>query len=323
MATPTLSPLVGVWLGQTTRILSALQQLPGVCALWSLRQQAWSSLPTDRDGDGALLKLVPFAPQQHVLAHPNGGCPRPIPIHLSHVPYRHIQGLVLDRTRMPSTAAHAGLPLNAGLAWRHNETSTDQNSWFRAFSFKERMCHEKPPDLTGLTRELGLGKRSGGVRDTLRAKLAERGLHAEQARCVHVGLHPHTHVLITSARTLPQTNCSEQILGEGRGGLGWGRTVVGLPVFADQLVLCARVADTGAGLCLPPLTSAWTAAALRDAVLAILNDPLPYRAAADRHRRLMHAAGGAARAADVVELAAAVPQARASPSPHPEAGERP
>ena len=41
-------------------------------------------------------------------------------------------------------------------------------------------------------------------------------------------------------------------------------------MFADQLVLCSRVEDTGAGLCLPPLTSPWLAAVLRDAVLAVL-----------------------------------------------------
>ena len=114
-----------------------------------------------------------------------------------------------------------------------------------------------------------------------------------------------------SPRPLPQSPLINDPPGGGGGGR---RTVVGLPVFADQLVLCARVADTGAGLCLTPLTSAWTAAQLSDAVLTILNDPLPFAAAADRHRRLMRAAGGATRAADVVELAAAVPQARASPS---------
>lgn len=69
---------------QTTRILDSLLQLPGVCVLWSLREQAWGSLPADpaefsRAKGGAALKIVPFAPQRHVLAHPNGNAAEPLP----------------------------------------------------------------------------------------------------------------------------------------------------------------------------------------------------------------------------------------------------
>jgi UDP:flavonoid glycosyltransferase YjiC (YdhE family) len=47
--------------------------------------------------------------------------------------------------------------------------------------------------------------------------------------------------------------------------------VIGMPVFADQLVLCARVRDTKAGLCLSPLTSPWQPWELSDAILTFAN----------------------------------------------------
>jgi UDP:flavonoid glycosyltransferase YjiC (YdhE family) len=84
--------------------------------------------------------------------------------------------------------------------------------------------------------------------------------------------------------------------------LAHGLPLVVAPIKGDQPINAAQVAAAGAGI---RVRFARTRPEpLRDAVLAVLEDP-SYRAAAERVRESFHAAGGAAAAADLLEDLAA------------------
>jgi UDP:flavonoid glycosyltransferase YjiC (YdhE family) len=84
--------------------------------------------------------------------------------------------------------------------------------------------------------------------------------------------------------------------------LAHGLPLVVAPIKTDQPVVAGQVAAAGAGVRVSFVRS--PPPALRDAVLAVLDDP-SYRAAAERMRALFRKAGGAARAADLLESLAA------------------
>ena len=89
--------------------------------------------------------------------------------------------------------------------------------------------------------------------------------------------------------------------------LAAGTPIVGIPMLADQRDMAMRVADAGAGLWLEKST--FTTYELRRALARVLNEPsfrTPIPALQDAFVR----AGGVARAADLIERAAAAPAAR-------------
>ncbi|CAM9568531.1 unnamed protein product [Phaeothamnion confervicola] len=91
--------------------------------------------------------------------------------------------------------------------------------------------------------------------------------------------------------------------------LALGKPIIGVPQLWDQLTLCSQAASAGAAVCVPMASPEFGIPALQEAARRIAIDaneaPL-FRAAAERQAALLRFAGGARRAADVVELAHAV-----------------
>jgi UDP:flavonoid glycosyltransferase YjiC (YdhE family) len=88
-----------------------------------------------------------------------------------------------------------------------------------------------------------------------------------------------------------------------------GTPMVGIPMLADQRDMAVRVADAGAGLWLEK--SQFTADALRRAITRVLREP-SFRAPIPALQEAFVRAGGAARAADLIEREAAAHAARQS-----------
>lgn len=81
--------------------------------------------------------------------------------------------------------------------------------------------------------------------------------------------------------------------------MAMGKPLVGYPQFGDQMAVCRRVADAGAGITGPQ--GGWVQA---QDVSHVLSEPR-YAARARTMSRLLEKFGGTSRAADLLELAAA------------------
>jgi len=80
-----------------------------------------------------------------------------------------------------------------------------------------------------------------------------------------------------------------------------GTPIVGIPMFADQRDMAVRVADAGIGVWLNK--QLFTATALHAAILRVLDDP-SFARAIPQAQEALASAGGARRAADLIERAA-------------------
>jgi hypothetical protein len=100
------------------------------------------------------------------------------------------------------------------------------------------------------------------------------------------------------------SHCSLDAVGEA---LSTGVPIVGVPLRGNQPGICVMVQNSGAGRCLLLSTAGKVSVgSLRDVLQEVVVERVDaYRKGARRLQRIIESAGGAARAADVVELALA------------------
>lgn len=113
----------------------------------------------------------------------------------------------------------------------------------------------------------------------------------------HVLRHPHTKVFVT--------HCGDTSVYET---VEIGVPLVGVPLFADQSDMCARVQDAGIGISLNKLT--FTPEMLIEAVKKMVDNEQATKKAI-RIGKMGKVQGGSARAADVVEMVAQHPETSA------------
>ena len=131
---------------------------------------------------------------------------------------------------------------------------------------------------------------------------APKALHAPLHITPHVPFSPR-HVLRHKHTKVFVTHCGDTSVYET---LDFGVPFVGIPLFADQGDMCARLQDAGIGLSLDKNT--FTVESLNEAVLQMAgNDEA--RVKALRIAKMGSIQGGSAKAADIVEMVTYHPEA--------------